>query len=207
MGFPGGSVGKESTCQCRRCERLGFNPWVGIISWRRKWQHTPVFLPGKSHGWRSLADYSPWDHKELDTTEWLHFLFFTEASTSKNTNHKWWSARGPVWLSLRVKNSKGPLRKLYTLLNFCSRSPTMFSNWELEKNSFRFFVRREGNGIILKLPRAFLFSLIKSCPQGKQCYLTIQLRFYRIVSSFQGEGNGTPLQYSCLENPVDRGAW
>ena len=39
--------------------------------WRRKWQPTPVFLPGKSHGWRSLLGYSPWGHKELDTTERL----------------------------------------------------------------------------------------------------------------------------------------
>ena len=37
--------------------------------WRRKWQPTPVFLPGKSHGWRNLAGYSPWGRKELDTTE------------------------------------------------------------------------------------------------------------------------------------------
>ena len=47
----------------------GFNPWVGKIPWRRKWQPTPVLLPGKSHGWRSLVAYSPWGHKESDTTE------------------------------------------------------------------------------------------------------------------------------------------
>ena len=46
------------------------------ISWRRQWQPTPVFLPGKSHGWRSLVGYSPWGHKELETTERLHFLSF-----------------------------------------------------------------------------------------------------------------------------------
>ena len=40
--------------------------------WRRKWQPTPVFLPGKSHGRRSLVGYSPWGRKELDTTEWFH---------------------------------------------------------------------------------------------------------------------------------------
>ena len=40
-------------------------------SWRRKWQPTPVFLPGVSHGWRSLVGYSLWGHKNLDTTEWL----------------------------------------------------------------------------------------------------------------------------------------
>ena len=42
---------------------------------RRKWQPTPVFLPGKSHGWRSMVGYSPWGSKESDTTEWFHFHF------------------------------------------------------------------------------------------------------------------------------------
>ena len=60
-----------------QCGRPGFNPWVGKISWRRKWQPTPVFLPGKSHGWRSLLGYSSWGWQELDTTEWLHFHFHT----------------------------------------------------------------------------------------------------------------------------------
>ena len=48
---------------------LGFSPWVRKIPWRRKWQPTPVSLPGKCHGQRSLAGYSPQDNKELDTTE------------------------------------------------------------------------------------------------------------------------------------------
>ena len=48
---------------------IGFNPWVGKIPWRRKWQPTPVLLPGKSHGWRSLVGYSPWGRKELDMTK------------------------------------------------------------------------------------------------------------------------------------------
>ena len=47
---------KEPAHQCRR--RV-FDPWVGKIPWRRKWQPTPVFLPGKSHGQRSLVGYSP----------------------------------------------------------------------------------------------------------------------------------------------------
>ena len=54
--------GKESTCQCRRG---GFGPWVRKIPWRRKWQLTPVFLPGQHHGQRSLAGYSPWGHKRV----------------------------------------------------------------------------------------------------------------------------------------------
>ena len=46
---------------CPKCGRHGFDPWVGKIPWRRNWQPTPVFLPGKSHGQRSLAGYSPYD--------------------------------------------------------------------------------------------------------------------------------------------------
>ena len=63
--------GKDSVCQCRRHKRLGFHPWVGKIPWRRAWQPIPGFLPGESHGQKSLRGYSPWDHKESDTTEWL----------------------------------------------------------------------------------------------------------------------------------------
>ena len=51
------------------CKRGGFYPWVGKIPWRRAWQPTPVFLPGESHGQRSLVGYSPWGHKESDVTE------------------------------------------------------------------------------------------------------------------------------------------
>ena len=71
---PGGANGKESTCQCRKLKkrgRCGFDPWVGKIPWRRKWQPSPVFLPGESHGQRSLAGHGPWGRKGSDTTEGL----------------------------------------------------------------------------------------------------------------------------------------
>ena len=68
-GLPRWLSGKESACQCRRCRRHGFDPWVGKIPWRRAWQTTPVFLPGKFHGQRSLVGYRPWGHKESDATE------------------------------------------------------------------------------------------------------------------------------------------
>ena len=55
----------------------GFNPWVRKIPWRREWQPTPVFLPGKSHGQRSLVGYSPWVHKESDMTEQLTLWLLT----------------------------------------------------------------------------------------------------------------------------------
>ena len=85
--------------------------------WRRQWHPTPVLLPGKSHGQRSLVGCRPWGRKESDTTERLHFHF-----------------------------------SLFT-----------FMHW-----------RRKFRGMI---------------------------------GTSHGEGDGTPLQYSCLENPVDRGAW
>ena len=49
--------------------RGGFDPWVGKVPWSWKWQPTPVFLPGEFHGQRSLENYSPWGHKDLDMTD------------------------------------------------------------------------------------------------------------------------------------------
>ena len=63
---------KESACHCRRLRSCGFGPWVGKIPWRRKWQPTPEFLFGESHGQRSLAGYSPRSHKELDMMSKQH---------------------------------------------------------------------------------------------------------------------------------------
>jgi len=57
---------------CLQCKRPRFDSWVGKIPWRRKLQPTPVFLPGESHGKKSLACYSPKRHKELDMAEWLN---------------------------------------------------------------------------------------------------------------------------------------
>ena len=64
-GLPTWLSGNESPCQYRRCKRHGFDPWVGTISWRRKWQPTPVSLPGKFQGRRSLVGYSPWICKRV----------------------------------------------------------------------------------------------------------------------------------------------
>ena len=63
-GLPDGATGKEPACQCRRCKRCRLDPWVGKIPWRRARQPTPVFLPGESHGQRSLVGY-----RESNTTE------------------------------------------------------------------------------------------------------------------------------------------
>ena len=63
LGLPWWLSGKESACQCRRCR---FNSWVGKIPWRKEWQPTPVFLPGKSHRQRSLEATAHGVTKESD---------------------------------------------------------------------------------------------------------------------------------------------
>ena len=75
VGLPGGSQVKASACVCPQCGRPGFDSWVGNIPWRRKWQPTPVFLPGESHGQRNLMGCSPRGPKELGMTERLHLHF------------------------------------------------------------------------------------------------------------------------------------
>ena len=72
QGFLDGSDGEVPVCNAGD---LGPIPGEGRTPWRRKWQPTPVVLPGKSHGQRSLVGYSPWGCKELDTAKWP-FSFF-----------------------------------------------------------------------------------------------------------------------------------
>ena len=67
--LPSGTSGKEPACQCRRHKRRGFDPWVRKIPWRKAWQPTPVFLPGKSHGQRKPVSYRPQGCKESNMTE------------------------------------------------------------------------------------------------------------------------------------------
>ena len=84
------SSGTEPTCQYRRHKRSPSNPRVGKILWRRKWQPTPVFLPGESHGQRSLAGYSPWGgrirHNWSDLARKQEEDFGAHPSSSKNNS-------------------------------------------------------------------------------------------------------------------------
>ena len=74
--------GKEPACKCRRHKRRGFKPWVGKIPWRRAWQSVPIFLPGETHGQRSLVGYSPRGHKELEMTEHALTILLASLTTS-----------------------------------------------------------------------------------------------------------------------------
>ena len=91
---------KEPASQCRRCE---FDSWVGKILSRRKWKPTPVLLPGKSHGQRSLAGYSPWGFTESDMTKQLvqaqaSVYMLRSECACPNSHVEAWS---PVWKHLK----------------------------------------------------------------------------------------------------------
>ena len=139
-GFTGGSNGKSI---CLQCGRPWFDPWIGKIPWRRKWQPTPVLLPGKSHGQRSLVDYSSWGCKASDMTERLHFLSLSLKEGTRPapllTVAKIWqlmAALGPLvfppWLSLRCGlqksgNSEKGCQKMYLFLTWTVKVPMAFT--------------------------------------------------------------------------------
>ena len=74
----GGSAVKNLPVNAGDMEDMGSDPWVGIIPWRRKWQPTPVFLPGKSQGQRSLVGYPPWGLQRV-----IHSLVTEQQQTTK----------------------------------------------------------------------------------------------------------------------------
>ena len=94
---------------CLQYRRLGFSPWVGKIPWQRAWQPTSVFLPGESHGQRSLVGYSPWGCNESDMTEQL---------SRKHSELGGSSGR---------QDSKAP--GTWSLLEMRQRQPSGLSNW------------------------------------------------------------------------------
>ena len=79
---PGALVVKNPSASVGVCKRCRFDPWVGKIHWRRKWHPTPVFLPGKSHGQRSLVGYSPWGCKRV-----RHDLATKTTTTQQHTSY------------------------------------------------------------------------------------------------------------------------
>ena len=86
QNLPTGMPSKEYTCPSRRPKRQGFDPSYGKIPWRRNWQRTPVFSPGKFHGQWSLSVYSLWGPKQSDMTEQLsmHENLSTECNRWKS---------------------------------------------------------------------------------------------------------------------------
>ena len=110
MGNPRWHGGKESACQFRR---LRFDPWVGKIPWGWKWQRTPVSLPGKFQGQRSLVGYDPWGpnsqtwlstHMENVALRWQMggwFLLFSVRCKSIQIPHTFWEQQWRIGLLKR----------------------------------------------------------------------------------------------------------
>ena len=146
-----------------------------VISRRRQWQATPVLLPGKSHGRRSLVGCSPWGRYESDATERLHFHFSLSRNGEGNGNpfqrsclenprdsKAWWAA------VYGVAQSRTRLKRL------SNRGGRWLPRWLGVKN-----------------PPASAGDTGSIPGSGRS----------------PGEGKGNPLQYSCLENSIDRGTW
>ena len=114
---------------------------LGRFSWRRAWQPTSVFLPGKSHGRRGLVGYSPWGHKELDMTEQLHFLSFHHPSSVAQLCpalcHPWTAA---CQVSLSITNSQ-------SLLKLMSIESVMPSNHLILSSPSTAFNRSQHQGL------------------------------------------------------------
>ena len=99
MGFPGGVSGKELTCQCRRHKRCRFSPWLGMIPWRRAWQHTPVFLPREPHRLWRVTLHRPTESdtvKPLSMFACIHIYMYVHTSL----NHWYtWETNTTLWIN------------------------------------------------------------------------------------------------------------
>ena len=120
-GFPGGQMVKKKIIIIKSaCQRPGFVPWLRRSPWRRERLPAPVFLPGESHGQRSLAGYSPRDRKEADTTELLTLALFTSGVLTRRLIC--WSLR----LGLPAQTCKRETSVVHNppdLWGFCYNSP------------------------------------------------------------------------------------
>ena len=127
-GFPGGPSGEEPACQYRRFKRHGFDPWVRKILCRRAWQPIPVFLPGESHGPRSLGGYGPWGCTEADTTKVAEHTqpnWYKQQMTAKVNLASLACIMDTWYLIPARKRSQIIKRKIKTINIKCSRSHKM----------------------------------------------------------------------------------
>ena len=120
MDFPVGVSGEESACQCRRCKRHEFYPWVRKIFWSRKWQTAPVFLPGKFYIQRTLVGCSPWGRKEMDMTEQLNMNIYSNHRNNNNyialpTCKAWFPSATYIFNFSSWKGSQGRIISISTL--------------------------------------------------------------------------------------------
>ena len=166
---------------------------------RRQWHPTPVLLPGKSHGRRSLVGCSPWGRTELDTTERLHFHFSLSCIGEGNGN--------PLQCSCLENPRDGGA--WWAAIYGVAQSQTRLKRLSSSSSSIGRRRRKQWQPTPVLLPGKShgWRSLVGCSPWGHtELDTTERLHFHFSVSCI-GEGNGKPLQCSCLENPRDGGAW
>ena len=200
---------------CLQRGRPGFNPWVRKIPWRRAWQSTRVFLPGGSHGQRTLVGYSPWGHDWVTNTFTFTQLLKLLISLLKSLHIRGYGFR--VWQKTWVSLLKSVLEKcevshqsyihhmniwVYECIELCVcvyiyiHTHTYRSEKAMAPHSSTF---------AWKIPWTEEPGGLQS--MGSLESDTTEWLHFNFSLSCIGEGNGNPLQYSCLENPKERGAW
>ena len=154
--------------------------------WRRQWHPTPVLLPGKSHGRRSLVGCSPWGPTESDTTEQLHFHFSLSYIGEGNGN--------PLQCSCLENPGMGEpvgLPAIYGVAQSRTR------------------LKRLSNSVCLLLVSAFLFETYVLFGRHTMQETACNAEDMGSIPGSQRslvEGNGNPLWYSCMKNHMDREA-
>ena len=150
-----------------------------VSNWRRQWHPTPVLLPGKSHGRRNLVGCSPWDRWEWDTTGRLHFHFSLSCIGGGNGN--------PLQCSCLENPRDGGAwwAAVYGVAQRRTRLKQLSSS-----SSISNYPGFPGGSVVKNLPANE--GDVGSIPGSERS---------------PGEGNGNPLQDSCLRNPINRGAW
>ena len=146
-----------------QCKRPGFDSWVGKIPWRRKWQLTPVFLPGESHGAWQATVYG-----------------------ISRVGHDW-ATKHTLFSLTQPRSTMKQITGLSTKHKFIEK-------WF----SFLYIY------IYIYIGLPWWFSGLRNC---LQCRRHRKHGFNCLIRMIHGGRNGSPLQYSCLENSMDRGAW
>ena len=187
------SLAFQDACQCRRCR---FDPWVRKIPWKRKWQPTPVFLPGKFHGQTSLVGYSPWGRSQRVRHDWAHIHTFQEEVQA------FLLYLSPFWFCVVFSS-------YFLLFSTTPHNNNVHQNKNsnASRNTWR---KRHNQRLFLEFSSSLITfshtSLVAQMVKAS-AYNAEDPGSIPGLGRSPGEGNGNPLQYSCLENPMDGGAW
>ena len=140
---------RESACRCRRPKKCRFDPWVGMISWRRSWQSTPAFLPGESHRQRSLAGYKSMESQK--SRAWRD----SKATAATQHPHMVKSSRATGQTSAKQTPTQSPRGFWQQNRKFCKilessrlyghgmKLTCPFTDWETEEEKEMHMIKKE----------------------------------------------------------------